>query len=73
MYQMSEADLRPQAASEDVVYRTIVVGRLACNCTILGNKRTREVRGAEQNGKAGETSFSRCSRVLLPFGQAPEH
>jgi len=46
MYQISEEDLWPKAASEDVVYRTIVVGRLACNCTILGNKRTREVRGA---------------------------
>src|SRR4051794_1727776 len=43
MYQLTEAELRPQAASDDVVYRTVVVGRLACNCTVLGNKRTKEV------------------------------
>ena len=44
MFQMSAADLAPQTAGEEIVYRTVVVGRLACNCTVVGNRRTKEVR-----------------------------
>ena len=69
MFAPTAADLAPQRLAADVVCRTVVVGRLQCNCTVLGNRRTKEAREAPRRARLA-TRAAGGAQMAAPAAQA---